>query len=313
MSQVTNWRSVQGAQINLNTLSIYLNDRWQLNDRVDVQPRRAHGAARHRGQPGRHRQHHQHRDRPAPGRHVRREGRRQVGALQGTYGHYAGKASETQFADNTNVGTPSQVVYTYQGPAGQGIGFAPAFSLANYRDHRRQLPRRRTCSSRTTSNTPLTKEWTLQAGTRLGQPRRGEGRLRHRKTTNFLEDFITIDNGKTAVTDGGVSFGTFDNEVIRNTDDIHRREYQGLLFILPTTGSPPTGPFGANYTHQIRNDGELRGRGGEPAGQLLDHRRPARVLQRGAALPVRPHRRLPAAQGAGVHRLRHAASRPRAR
>ena len=30
-------------------------------------------------------------------------------------------------------GQPSSVGYQYQGPAGQGIGFAPAFNLANYR------------------------------------------------------------------------------------------------------------------------------------------------------------------------------------
>jgi hypothetical protein len=48
-------------------------------------------------------------------------------------------------------------------------------------------------------NTPLTKEWTLQAGTRLG--RRGEikGVYTHRRTTSILEDYITIDNGKTTV------------------------------------------------------------------------------------------------------------------
>ena len=46
--------------------------------------------------------------------------------------HYAGKASETQFADNTNVGTPSRVTYTYSGPAGSGVDFAPGFDLANY-------------------------------------------------------------------------------------------------------------------------------------------------------------------------------------
>src|SRR5205823_12719222 len=52
--------------------------------------------------------------------------------LQATYGHYAGKYSEAQFASNTDVGNPSLVTYGYTGPAGQGRDFAPGFSLSNY-------------------------------------------------------------------------------------------------------------------------------------------------------------------------------------
>src|SRR4030095_11037620 len=33
ISRITNFRSIQGANINLNTFSMYLNDRWQLNPR----------------------------------------------------------------------------------------------------------------------------------------------------------------------------------------------------------------------------------------------------------------------------------------
>src|SRR6185503_1393256 len=52
--------------------------------------------------------------------------------LQATYGHYSGKYSEAQFANNTDVGNPSRVTYGYTGPAGQGLDFAPGFDLANY-------------------------------------------------------------------------------------------------------------------------------------------------------------------------------------
>ena len=32
ISAVSNWLPVRGAQIDLHTLSLYLNDRWTLND-----------------------------------------------------------------------------------------------------------------------------------------------------------------------------------------------------------------------------------------------------------------------------------------
>lgn len=256
VSQVTNWRSVQGAQINLNTLSLYLNDRWQLTPRwtfnLGVRMERHSTEATQAGIAS-----------ISSSTIVPRLGATfDVSGdgkwiLQATYGHYAGKASETQFADNTNVGTPSAVVYTYQGPAGQGVGFAPAFNLSNYRIVGGSFP----VANWTLVddlNTPITKEWTLQAGTRLGQ--RGEAKVvySHRKTTNFLEEFITIDNGKTTVTDGGVNFGTFDNVVVRNANDPHRRAYQGLQFIV---NYRPANAWavGGHWTVQVKNEGNFEG------------------------------------------------------
>jgi hypothetical protein len=256
VSQVTNWRSVQGAEIFLNTLSIYLNDRWQLTPRwtfnVGVRMERHSTDASQAGiasiqstalVP-----------RLGATFDVKGDGE---WVLQGTYGHYAGKAAETQFADNTNVGTPSQVVYTYQGPPGQGIGFAPAFNLANYRITGGSFPVANVFLE-DDLNTPITKEWTLQVGKRLGQ--RGEAKViySNRKTTNFLEDFITIDNGKTVVTDGGVNFGTFDNSVVKNTNSPNRREYQGLLFVINLRPTHDWA-FGANWTVQLRNHANFEG------------------------------------------------------
>jgi hypothetical protein len=256
VSQVTNWRSVQGAQINLNTMSLYLNDRWQLTPRwtfnVGVRMERHSTKATQAGiasitstavVP-----------RLGATFDVKGDGR---WVLQGTYGHYAGKASETQFADNTNVGTPSSVTYTYQGPAGQGIGFAPAFNLANYRIVGGSFPVAN-WKLEDDLNTPVTKEWTLQAGTRLGQRGEVKAIYSHRKTTNFLEEFITIDNGKTTVTDGGVSFGTFDNVVVRNTDSPNRREYQGLQLVM---NYRPINRWavGGHWTMQLRNHANFEG------------------------------------------------------
>jgi hypothetical protein len=256
VSQVTNGRSVQGAQILLDTLSLYLNDRWQLTHRwsfnLGVRVERRSSEASQAGiasirstaiVP-----------RLGAAFDVKGDGE---WVLQGTYGHYSGKASETQFADNTSVGNPASVTYTYQGPAGQGIGFAPAFDLANYLVTGGIFP---LANVRIVDDlgTPLTREWTLQLGKRLGQI--GEVRVvySNRKTTNFLDDFITIDQGKTTVVDDGRDFGTFDNVLIRNTDDLNRREYQGLT-VESNHRLTDDWAAGASWTCQIKNDANFEG------------------------------------------------------
>ena len=256
LTQIQNWRSVQGAQIDLNTAALYLNDRWQLSSRwtfnLGVRFERHTTEATQAGitsisssavVP-----------RLGATFDVKGDGR---WILQATYGHYAGKAAETQFADNTNVGTPSLVQSLYTGPAGTGVGFAPGFNLANYTVVGGNFPVANVFLDQGL-NTPITKEWTLQAGTRLGS--RGEVKLiyNHRSTSNFLEDFITIDNGTTTVTDGGVNFGTFDNVVIRNADDPHTRKYQGLIL---TANYRFTNAWyaGGSWTHQLENDGNFEG------------------------------------------------------
>jgi len=137
------------------------------------------------------------------------------------------------------------------------VGFAPGFDLSNYGITAGSFPVANIFIE-DDLNTPITKEWTLQAGTRLGQ--RGEAKVvySHRKTTSFLDDFITLDLGKTTVVDAGVTFGTFDNVLIHNTDDVHRREYQGLLLI---TNYRPLERWyvGAHWTIQLRNHGNFEG------------------------------------------------------
>jgi hypothetical protein len=263
LSRIINFRSVQGAQIDLNTLSLYLNDRWQLSDRwtfnLGVRMERHNSEASQAGitsltstaiVP-----------RLGATFDLKGDGN---WILQATYGHYSGKASETQFADNTNVGNPASVTYQYNGPAGQGVGFAPGFNLNNYTIIGGSFPVANIFIE-DDLNTPTTKEWTLQAGTRLGQ--RGEAKVvyTNRKTTNFLDDFITIDLGKTTVTDAGVNFGTFDNNLIRNTDDVHRREYQGLLLITNYRVTDRL-YLGGHWTVQLRNHGNFEGEGANTPG-----------------------------------------------
>ena len=263
LSRIVNFRSVQGAQINLNTFSMFLNDRWALNSKwtfnLGVRWERHSTEASQAGitsltssafVP-----------RLGATFDVKGDGK---WILQGTYAQYAGKASETQFADNTNVGTPSSVTYEYRGPAGAGIGFAPGFNLANYAIIGGSFPVANIFVDENL-NTPRTREWTLQAGTRLGNKGEVKAVYTNRRTSNILEDFVTIDLGKTVVTDGGVNFGTFDNNLIKNTDSPNFREYQGLQFIV---NYRPTARWyvGGHWTVQLKNEGNFEGEAGNQPG-----------------------------------------------
>jgi hypothetical protein len=257
VSRIENWISLQGAEINLRTLSLYLNDRWALNEhwtfnlgvryeghdtdatQAEVQSISSSAIVPRLGATF---------DVKGDGRWI----------LQATYAHYAGKASETQFADNTNVGTPNflQLTYSPTAPAGQGIGFAPGFDLNNYIITGGNFPTSNVFLAEDL-NTPVTKEWTLQAGTRLGERGELKAIYSHRDTDSFLEDFITIPNGRTVVTRDGRNFGTFDNVVIENTD-IPFREYRSLQFVLNHRPLSWLNLFG-HYTLQLRNHGNFEG------------------------------------------------------
>jgi hypothetical protein len=125
VSRVQNWLSVQGAQIDLTTVSMYVNDRWTINEHFNVNlGLRYERHTSNTTQAGI--------VTPESSAFVPRLGLTfdpsgdGTWVLQGTYAHYAGKASETQFADNTNVGTPSLVLGQYSGPPARGSTSRPA-------------------------------------------------------------------------------------------------------------------------------------------------------------------------------------------
>jgi len=49
-----------------------------------------------------------------------------------TFGQYSGRYQENQVGGNSPVGNPADIFSIYQGPAGQGINFAPGLNVANY-------------------------------------------------------------------------------------------------------------------------------------------------------------------------------------
>jgi hypothetical protein len=256
-SRVDNFLATRGAQIDITTNSFYVHDRWAAADRwtFDLGTRFEMVNSDATGEiatvdtktivP-----------RLGVSYDVKGDGR---WVAQATYSHYAGKYTEAIFAENTDVGNPSQITYQYTGPAGQGVDFAPGLDLANYT----QI----VLGSFPTANvffedgmhSPVTREFTLALGTPLGSRGAIKGMYQWRSISGFIEDFIDDPSpaGKTTVIRNGRNFGTFDNIVYRNTD-LPTREYQALVF-LGNRRLTNRWTVDGHWTVQLRNDGTFEG------------------------------------------------------
>jgi hypothetical protein len=258
-----NWLSARGARIEIDTTSFYLHDRWAATKQLTLDLGMRYEAVRSEATgditgadtdtwvP-----------RLAATYDVRGDGRM---VAQATYGHYAGRHGESTFAANTEVGNPSLVIWSYNGPEGQGFDFAPGLDLANYTDL--------VFGSFGTANVflepglhaPITKEFTLSLGSELG--RRSHAKLTYvqRKTTGIIDDFITADNGSTEVIRFGQNFGRLDNIVYRNAPDDLFREYRALVF-QGRHRMTDRWSLNGHYTLQIRNHGNFEGEAGNQPG-----------------------------------------------
>ena len=253
-SLIEDWRPTRGATLDIDTVSVYLNDTWTLGshlsfnlgvraEKVDSQATGGNSgldtsavvprlAAAY--------------DPAGDGRFT----------IQTTYGHYAGKYNEAQFSQNSNVGSPDLLLGVYTGPAGQGRDFAAGFDPDNYTTVFGLFPNQNVIFGDRLSS-PLTKELTVSVGTTLGS--RGHTRISYirRTTSDVVEDFFTLDGGATTVVGDGQSFGTFDNRVFRNTDALERAydavQLQGRLQV--------TDDFliDGSWTMQLKNEGNFEG------------------------------------------------------
>ena len=250
-TQVWNFQATRGAEVNITTTSIYLQDRWiatprltlDLGTRIEMVSSEASGDINAVNTativP-----------RLAATYALDEAGDTTVTA---TYGHYAGKYGQVQFGVNTNVGRPNEVDYLYTGPAGQGAEFAPGFDLANYTTV--------TFASFPTANvqvaedihSPLTREFTLGLGRELGARGYVKGTYNWRRASEFVEDFLALANGTTTVP----LVGTLTRRVYDNTAELER-EYQAAIF----EGSYRVRSgvmVGGHYTLQLRNHGNFAG------------------------------------------------------
>jgi len=255
-----NWLAERGAALNVNTTTLYLNDRWTLNNhwafnlgarfeqvRSDTTSPSISGIDTTTLVP-----------RLGVDFDPSGSGRFK---LQGTYSHYAASYNPSQFGNNQGAGNPSLVYGIYIGPPGEGLNFAPGFDPQNYQLLNAQLPTGNVTFADGLSS-PLVKEWTLSAGTRLGQNGHFKATYANRKVTAFVESFTTFDLGTVEVTTPSQCLdcqGPFllDRTEYRNSD-LPRREYQALQFDAAYRVGARW-HMSANYTYQIRNNGNFEG------------------------------------------------------
>jgi len=173
-----------------------------------------------------------------------------------TYGWYSGRYNDTQVGSNSAVGNPALTIGVYNGPEGQGRDFAPGFDPANYDIVFGSFPTANVFMESGLSS-PVTKEFTASAGTRLGAKGSAQVTYVMRHMGNFIEDFIDIANGTTHVVQDGVDFGTFTNIQYRNSN-VPKRDYQAMVFQADYR-LKPTWQIAGSYTLQFVNDGTFEG------------------------------------------------------
>jgi hypothetical protein len=259
-TEMEQWIPVRGAKVDITTTSFFIQDRWAINRRLSVNAGVRY--ERVRGE--------------ATGNIItvdtdtivpRLAGTFDIAGngkylFQATYAHYAGKYSEAQFAQNTNVGSPDYLGYYYIGPTGEGRNFAPGFDPANYVPYTGQFPTANVFMDKGLSS-PVTREFSTSLGGEFGK---GYAKIIYTKRSvgNFVEDFIDLSNGTTTIDKAGLTFGPFTNIVYRNTS-VPQRDYQGLLLEgrYPIT---PNWAVSGHWTVQLKNEGNYEGEGANTPG-----------------------------------------------
>jgi hypothetical protein len=254
-TSVANTLPTRGAELDIRTTAFYLQDRWTLaRFSLDLGLRYEHagseatgGAASIDAQslvP-----------RLVASYQLREDGGTVVGA---SYAHYSGRYTSSIFGRNTPVANAGRVTSTYNGPAGQGYDFAPAYDLSNYTVSSGSFPTANIFLDAELES-PLTREFTLSAGQTVGD--RGAVRAMYvwRKATGLVESFIddATAAGKTTVAQNGTTFGVFDNVYYRNTD-LAVRNYQAVEF-LGNYQVRSNWSAAAQWTVQLKNEGNYEG------------------------------------------------------
>ena len=259
VTEVWTFQAARGAKVNINTTSLYLQDRWTVSPRLTLDLGTRFEAVRTNATGDI--------SSVDAGTIVPRlaasydlQGNGQT-VLYSTYGHYSGKYSQVQFAADTNVGRPSEVDYVYTGPAGSGSDFAPGFDMANYTQAiYASFP---TANVRVADGikSPLTREFTLGIGRELGSRGHAKATYAWRTMSNFVEDFVDMTTGTTSVP----LVGTLANKVYNNTDALFR-DYQAMI-LQSGYRVRDNITINGHYTMQLRNDGNFAGEAAGVPGQ----------------------------------------------
>jgi hypothetical protein len=255
VSRVQNWIPTRGAVVNIDTTSLYVQDRWVVAPRLSLDLGTRFEAVRGKATgdlltvdttkivP-----------RLGIAYDLMGDGRT---TLQATYGHYSGKYSENQYAQNTDVGNPSRVTYGYTGPPGQGRDFAPGFDLRNYSTIISAVFPTANISVADNVQSPTVHEFTAGLGRHVGTRGFAKATYQWRRWYGFLDDFIALSNGIVNVNRNGADIGDLTRSVYNNasSNDVHR-EYQAMIFQTDYRLRDNIG-FGGHYTLQLRNNGNF--------------------------------------------------------
>jgi hypothetical protein len=251
LTEIWTFIAKRGAEINIRTTSLYLQDRWvatrrltlDLGTRLETVNSDATGTSAKISATS---------IVPRLGMAYDLQGNGST-VLFATYGHYAGKYSQVQFGVNTNVGRPDEVDYSYSGPAGQGFDFAPGFDRNNYRTVSFAAFPTANVMLADGVKSPLTKEFTAGIGRELGTRAQVRATYAWRSASRFVEDFIDLSRGITDIP----LVGPATNRVYDNVDGLDRR-YQALL-VQGGYRLRDNLRFDGHYTAQLRNEGNFPG------------------------------------------------------
>ena len=254
---IDNYLALRGAETNIKTSAIYLNDSWRINNHLS-----ANLGVRYQKVKG-----------DGPGGSVVADSSKWVPRLglaydvkgdgqlrlSGTYAQYAGGYNDAQFSRTTNVGNPNLIQSFYTGPVGQGYDFAPGFDPNNYTIFGGNFPTANVFFANGLSS-PTVTEYTLSVGGQVHKDIAAAITYVHRNTKDFVEDFITHDTGATDVVFQGVDYGTFDNVVYQNTNAL-KRNYEALLFQAKASLTKQWRSE-INYTYTFKFNGNFEGEAG---------------------------------------------------
>ncbi len=254
------WVPTRGAKNELETTSLFVNDRWNLNANWSFnlgvryeQVKSTSGAGIPEIKS----------DSIVPrlglSWDVQGNGKFKVDA---TYSEYGGRAGGNQFGAASSSGNPAVAAGWYIGPEGVGNDFAPGFDINNYIWYDFSVPTETTFVD-PDLKTPRTRELSVAGGMEL--PKGGFLKLIYvsRDVKDFIETYTDSDSPIAQDIRVGPVAGGFAAEITRyeNQSD-STREYEALQ-LQGSYRIMDNWSVGGNWTYELTNDGDFEGEAGQ--------------------------------------------------
>lgn len=263
-SDIQHWIATKGATLHTRTLGLYAQDHWTVNPRLSLDLGGRFEAVRTSSSIPGPQGINANNIAPRLAATYDLEGNGRT-ILQATYAHYAGGYNPIQAGANSSVNNPSETVFYYTGPPGQGRDFVPGFNPANYTIP--GVPYLPTINifMDPALHSPVVHEATASVGRQIGH---GTAKLTytHRRYTGLIEDFIDDPSaaGKIEAVFQGIDYGTVDRHVLRNSN-LPARAYDALQ--LQANYRPMSRlSLEGHWTFQLKDDGTFEGEfGNQPA------------------------------------------------